>query len=98
MPAALGVERSFSGRRWKLREADEDVMQALSRSANISPVLARLLAASGVAPADANEHLNPSLKNLLPEPRRFKDMERAVARTREAITRGERIVVFGDYD
>jgi single-stranded-DNA-specific exonuclease len=98
MAAALGVERSFSGRRWKLSDAEDDAVQALVRGANISPVLARLLAANGVAAAGAADHLNPSLKNLLPEPFRFKDMERAVSRTQAAIVRGERVLVFGDYD
>jgi single-stranded-DNA-specific exonuclease len=98
MASALGVERSFSGRRWILRSADENAVQALSRTANISPVLAGLLAAKGIPPADADDYLNPTLKKLLPEPYLFKDMEKAVARTLHGIVHGERIAVFGDYD
>jgi len=98
MAPALGVERSFSGYRWTLREVDDETAQALSRSANISTVLARLLAANGISAAEADGYLNPSLKTLLPEPFRFKDMEKAVARLVAAIETGERIAVFGDYD
>ncbi len=98
MAPALGVERSFAGRRWVLPDVDREAVQALSRCANISPVLAGLLAAKGVSAAAANAFLNPSLKALLPEPFGFKDMDKAVARTHRAIAGGEPVAVFGDYD
>ena len=41
-PAAFGVTRSFSGRRWRLRAVDEDAAGALARAHQISPALARL--------------------------------------------------------
>ncbi len=96
--AAFGVARSFSGRRWCLRDASDDAVRALSQSGGYSPVLARLLAARGVTAAAAGDVLNPTLKRHLPEPLSLKDMDRAVARAHEAVARGERIAVFGDYD
>ena len=42
--------------------------------------------------------LNPTIKNLLPNPFLIKDMEIAVNRTYEAIKNNEKIGVFGDYD
>ncbi len=57
-----------------------------------------LLAARGVTSGQAVDLLNPTLKRLLPEPLSLKDMDKAVARARAAIERGERIAVFGDYD
>lgn len=98
LPAAFGVARSFSGRRWHLRGADEDTARALARAGDLSPVLARILAARGVEPGGLSDLLNPTLKRLLPEPLTLKDMDKAVARTRKAIEAGERIAVFGDYD
>lgn len=96
--AALGVERSYAGRRWQFAAADEDVVRALAMAANISPVLARLLVSRGVCERDAELHLNPTIKHLLPEPLLLKDMDAAVERTRHAIVNGEPIAVFGDYD
>jgi single-stranded-DNA-specific exonuclease len=96
--AALGVTHSFSGRRWVLSEVGEDAERALTRAADISPVLARLLAERGVEPGDAADYLNPTLKRFLPEPLQFLDMEKAVARTAAALARQEKIAVFGDYD
>jgi single-stranded-DNA-specific exonuclease len=96
--AAFGVARSFSGRRWRLRAAREDAARTLSLSGNISPLLARLLAAREVLPEQVDDIVNPTLKRLLPDPSILKDMDVAVARTRAAIERGEKIAVFGDYD
>ena len=96
--AAFGVARSFSGRRWTMREGSADVVRALAETADLSPLLARILAARGVGPETLGDVLNPTLKRLLPEPLALKDMDKAVARTRAAIANGEEIAVFGDYD
>ncbi|HJT43336.1 MAG TPA: single-stranded-DNA-specific exonuclease RecJ [Rhizomicrobium sp.] len=95
-PAAFGVARSFSGRRWRLKSVDPAMERDLLRE--ISPVLARLLALRGVSMAEAADYLTPKLKNLLPNPFVLKDMEAAVTRTAAALTAGMRIAVFGDYD
>jgi len=95
---AFGVTRSFSGRRWILREPTDDAARILMQAGDVSPVLARILAARGISPNDLEDVLNPTLKRLLPEPLKLKDMDKAVARVRSAIERGEKIAVFGDYD
>ena len=96
--AAFGVARSFSGRRWVLRAAEESAVRALMLAGNLSNVLARLLVARGVRPDELGDVLEPTLKRLLPEPRLLKDMDKAVERVRVAIVRGEQIAIFGDYD
>ncbi len=96
--AAFTVARSFSGKRWTLRECADDDARALERVGDISPFLARLLAGRGVRAEELPNILNPTLKRLLPDPSILKDMGKAIARAREAIDRGEKIAVFGDYD
>jgi single-stranded-DNA-specific exonuclease len=95
-PAAFGVARSFSGRRWLLKSVDEALERELLRE--ISPVLARLLALRGITLAQAADFLAPKLKKLLPDPFVLKEMEQAVVRVAAALEAGERIAVFGDYD
>ena len=95
---AFGVARSFLGRRWSLREADDEAARSLALAHDISPMLARLLAARGITAEQAVDLLNPTLKRLLPEPLSLKDMDKAVARARAAIEHGEKIAVLGDYD
>lgn len=92
----FGVSRSFTGRRWLLRTVDAGLERELQRE--FSPVLARLLALRGVSVAEAADYLSPRLKKLLPDPSLLKDMDRAVARVANALEKGERIAVFGDYD
>jgi single-stranded-DNA-specific exonuclease len=89
---------SFSGRRWILREPDDEAVRALARGAGISDTLARLLAARGVSLAEIADVLEPTLKRLLPEPLTLKDMDKAVARAKAAVERGEKVAIFGDYD
>ncbi len=96
--ATFGVSRSFSGRRWHLRAADESAVRALASEHAISTQLARVLTAREVATADIPDLLNPTLKRLLPEPNLLADMELAVARVTGALEAGEQIAVFGDYD
>lgn len=97
-PAALAIARSFSARRWVLAARDEEAAKKLAQHADIPLALAQLLSSRGVGIADVADVLAPTLKRLLPEPLLFKDMQRAVARTRVAIEAKESIAIFGDYD
>jgi single-stranded-DNA-specific exonuclease len=56
------------------------------------------LAGRGVAPADARRYVRPSLKSDLPDPSLLTAMDQAAARLADAVERGERVAVFGDYD
>ncbi|KAB7740097.1 single-stranded-DNA-specific exonuclease RecJ [Parvibaculum sedimenti] len=94
----LGVERSLTGRAWVSRLADDRLALAISQREGLPEIVARVLAGRGVAPEDCAAYLNPSLKNLLPDPSSLLDMDRASRRIAEAIMRGEKVAVFGDYD
>ena len=62
-----------------------------------SPLTAMILSARGMTgPRDAKAYLDCSA--LMPDPFALKDMEQAVNRVRLALTRREKIAVFGDYD
>ena len=66
------------------------------------PACPRSSAASSPAaaspPAEAAAYLAPALRDLMPDPSRLRDMDRAAARFWQAVKRGERIAVFADYD
>jgi len=61
-------------------------------------VAARVLATRGIDLETAEHFLAPSLRALLPDPSVLIDMESAAQRIARAISRGETIAVFGDYD
>jgi len=97
--AFLGVERSASGKRWRLRHAaDESAAAAIATQLAVPEILARLLSQRGVGLEEAARFLSPRLRDQLPDPAHLKDMDRAVERLVQAIRGGEKIVVFGDYD
>jgi len=98
--AFLGVENSILGRRWvpRLDTAGEARALAISQMHGVSDVVARVLAGRGVAAAEAQAHLNPTLRALMPEPLALRDMAAAASRLADALAGGETFAIFGDYD
>jgi single-stranded-DNA-specific exonuclease len=94
----LGVTRSLSGRAWRARPADADLVRRHQLGLGLSEPLARALAARGVAEADGATYLNPTLRALFPDPSSFADMDRAAEVLVGALERRRPMVVFADYD
>ena len=64
----------------------------------LGPVLAELLVQRGVHTFEqARSFFRPSLENLH-DPFLMKDMDKAVERVHQAVSTGEKILVYGDYD
>lgn len=85
--------------RWVLKDnADNEVVEQLSKSLNINKRLCGLLAQRGVSTyEEAESFFRPDLKHLY-DPFLMKDMDRAVDRVLLAHEKGEKIMVYGDYD
>src|SRR5215471_6293602 len=96
--AFLGVERSLLGRRWRARGGDDREGLAIAQRLALPEIVGRLLAARGVGAEAAESFLNPKLRELLPDPSRFRDMDKAAIRLARAVREREAIAVFGDYD
>ncbi|WP_375267161.1 single-stranded-DNA-specific exonuclease RecJ [Planktotalea sp.] len=99
MGAFLTVERSLTGRRWvgpdpEVARQAEAMAQSTGFPASICSVLAR----RAVSPEDAADFLAPTLKNLLPDPRSLRDMEKATTRILAAVKARQKIAIFADYD
>ena len=61
-------------------------------------IVRQLLLSRGVAPKDIDRHLTPTLRNFLPDPSLFRDMDTAADRIAQAVLSGEKITIYGDYD
>lgn len=96
--AFLSVEQSLTGRRWLAREGDARLAETLAQRYRLPDLVARSLAARGVTLESAPSFLEPRLRDLLPDPSRFVDMDKAAARLAAAIQANEPVAVFGDYD
>ncbi|MBO9660096.1 MAG: single-stranded-DNA-specific exonuclease RecJ, partial [Chitinophagaceae bacterium] len=85
-------------KRWTIKKVDPVAEEELRQVLKIHPVLCRLLIQRGITTFDAaREFFRPDI-NHLHDPWLMKDMDKAVDRIIQAISREEKILVFGDYD
>ncbi|MCW3125196.1 MAG: recJ [Bacteroidetes bacterium] len=85
-------------KRWSLRTADENKVADLYQSLKVHPALCRILALRGIETYDeAKAFFRPSLDSLH-DPFLMKGMPNAVNRITDAISNGEKILIYGDYD
>jgi single-stranded-DNA-specific exonuclease len=91
MSAALQVERSVTGQPWRWRREPDD-------SAGMDALVDELLLARGVARDDLGRHRDPRIRDFLPDPSCFQDMDKGAKRLADAVQQGETIAIFGDYD
>lgn len=85
--------------RWsKSEKSDPKIVQNLAKDLGVDTVVAQLLVQRGVTTyQEAHQFFRPSLSDLH-DPYLMKDMDKAVERIEKAVTQGEKIMVFGDYD
>lgn len=84
------------GRRWVWRAAPLPLGEAARLG--VDDLAAQLLLSRGCRPGDVARTLKPSLRDWMPDPSLFRGMDEAAARLADAVERGERIVLFADYD
>src|SRR5882724_4949349 len=96
----LGVEQSATGRAWRDRLDERGAARALAivQRHELPELLARILAGRGVEVDQAVGFLDPTVRDLMPDPSVLTDMPAAAARLAEAIAGGEKVAIFGDYD
>lgn len=98
--ALLGITNSAKGFAWqdRLDDAGRNLGLALSQVAGVPEILGRVMAARGATLDDVNEWLNPSLKDLMPDPNTMQQMDVGAKRLAAAIKAGQKVAIFGDYD
>jgi single-stranded-DNA-specific exonuclease len=98
--AFLGVERSARGLKWveRLPPSQAYLGAAIAQRHNLPEIIGRLLAARRVSLDEVPDVLNPTIRALCPDPASFTGMEKAAERIARAITAGEQVAIFGDYD
>lgn len=84
----IGIPRSITGQSWRWRHAGGEC----------DDLVEQLLLARGCPPLEIERHRVPTIRDFLPDPSIFCDMDRAAARLADAVERGEAVTVFGDYD
>lgn len=96
----LGIRKSVTGQKWmdRLGPREANTALAIAQHHGISDLVSRVLAGRGVSVEGAPEFIDPSLRNLMPDPAMLNDMDKAANRIADAIMRRETVAIFGDYD
>lgn len=94
----FGDQKSLTGKFWEMKEGDERLSLALSQKYTLPMVLAEILAARGLTTETAQDFLTPTIKALLPDPSHLLELDQGVERVIQALQKGQKIVVFADYD
>lgn len=97
-PAFLNVEKSLKDRRWCLRSENERLGLAIAQRLDVPEIVGRVMAGREVSLEGAEQYLSPTLRQMLPDPSVFCDMDIAALRITTAVQTGEKVAVFGDYD
>lgn len=85
-------------KRWNILQAGGEKTTSLRDALKINPVLCKILVQRGIDDFDkAKRYFRPQLTDLH-SPWLMKDMDKAVERILSAFDKGEKILVFGDYD
>ena len=92
---ACGVTASLLGQpwRWRRRGGPDGGGDDLGLD-----LVDQLLLARGIEQSDLARHRDPRIRDFLPDPSHFADMDKAARRLADAIQVGEQIAIFGDYD
>lgn len=94
MIPVTSITRSLSGQAWRWRGGNME----WNGSGAADDIVTQLLLSRGVARDDVDRHRRPTLRDFLPDPSIFRDMDAAAERLATAVFSAETICVYGDYD
>ena len=89
---------SISGKSWISKEFSSEEINFFKTNYFVDEIVAKLLSIRKIKREEIKIFLNPTIKNILPNPYILKDMDNAIQRTEKAILSREKIGIFGDYD
>ena len=92
------ISFSISGKNWIFKKYNQENITFLKENFSLDEITSKLLSIRKIKREDVASFLNPSIKNILPNPNNMTDMKKTTLRTFEAISKNEKIAIFGDYD
>ena len=81
----------MTGQPWRWRRPPNDGLA-------MDSLIDELLLARGVPREDLARHRDPKIRDFLPDPSCFRDMDIGAKRLADAVQQGQTIAIFGDYD
>ena len=89
---------SVTGKNWLFKNFDSSDLTKYVENYSLTEITAKLLSIRKKNISNIQNFLEPKIKNLLPNPLKLKDMDKAIKRTYECIIKDEVMGIFGDYD
>ncbi len=90
--------KSVKGFYWILNELKQGDIKQFIQKLDVSEVIARLLVGRNISLEKAGQFLSPTLRDSMPDPFHFLDMEKGAEIIADSISNNQKIVIFGDYD
>ncbi len=84
-------------KQWFILPSDKELTADIAEQYDIEPFLAHLLVSRGITDDTEIEDFCFG-ESMLTDPFELRDMDKAVERINEALSKGEKIAVYGDYD
>ncbi|MGN1326509.1 MAG: DHH family phosphoesterase, partial [Clostridia bacterium] len=85
-------------KKWEVNEADNEIVEKISKEFNVSKLVANILANKGLKTSQEIEVFLYPRRSDFHNPFLMPDMELAVERIIKAINNKENVTIYGDYD
>ena len=95
----LGIEKSILAKQWIGPSSEQERNQEkLFQETGFPIALCAVLSRLNIDTNSAAKYLEPTLRELMPEPSKLKDITKAAERILHAAKTGEKVAIFADYD
>lgn len=85
-------------KQWKILQADKTVSRNLQSELNVDEIIARLLVLRNIKTFEEAKHFFRPELNQLHNPFLMKGMKEAIERIELAVSKNEKVLIYGDYD
>ncbi len=90
--------QELSQKKWIIPPLNTELQAEISNSLRISPVLSQLLINRGLTDVESARAFIQSDLSLLSDPMLLPDIEKSSKRIIDALSKGEKVTIYGDYD
>ena len=95
----LGIEKSILAKKWIGPNPEQERNQEkLFQETGFPIALCAVLSRLNIDANSAEKYLEPTLRELMPDPSKLKDMTKAAERILHAAKTNEKVAIFADYD
>ena len=90
--------KNLNAKRWQIKTPNPKFQKSLSDALGVHPIIAQLLINRDITDIEQARQFINANEAQLHDPFLLKDMDKAVARIKQAQLAGESVLIFGDYD